>query len=187
VRVASWKWVQGNVPEAGRPRHPECYTPPKPACEYCLSRKPNLCRVRADSREGLRPDAAAGSRGRLRPHALYGQVRHSRPSRCCPEIALAKLREDARLKRSALSVGGSHWHWRGLNPPKWSLAQGLLVRRIGGIGRNVLQGLGWQVPRCDRRCRSQSSPERNGREASADPFGQSREVQGRYWCPYLGT
>src|ERR1700757_4569802 len=72
------------------------YTPECRQCEYCLSRKTNLCQaIRATQGRGVTP--AAGSRFSLggRPVLHYMGTSTFAAATVLPEIAVAKIREDA--------------------------------------------------------------------------------------------
>src|SRR5574341_1411876 len=76
------------------------YTPECRQCEYCLSRKTNLCQaIRATQGKGLMPDGS--SRFRLDGQTLLHYMGTSTFANCTvlPEIAVAKIREDAPLDK----------------------------------------------------------------------------------------
>ncbi|MCK9988969.1 MAG: S-(hydroxymethyl)glutathione dehydrogenase / alcohol dehydrogenase, partial [Azoarcus sp.] len=72
------------------------YTPECRQCKFCLSRKTNLCQaIRATQGRGLMPDAT--SRFSLKGKPIFHYMGCSTFSNytVAPEIALAKIREDA--------------------------------------------------------------------------------------------
>src|SRR5690349_10772545 len=72
------------------------YTPECRQCEYCLSRKTNLCqKIRATQGQGLMPDGT--SRFAMGGKKLFHYMGTSTFANytVLPEIALAKIREDA--------------------------------------------------------------------------------------------
>src|SRR5215468_6942832 len=72
------------------------YTPECRQCEYCLSRKTNLCQaIRVTQGQGVMPDGS--SRFSLGGKRLYHYMGTSTFANftVVPEIALAKIREDA--------------------------------------------------------------------------------------------
>ncbi len=90
-------------PEAGRPRHPPLYTPDAATVSPALSQRTNLCTaIRSTQGQGV--DAGRHQPLPLRLHRRQPGRQHvyttwaARPSRnftVLPEIALAKVREDA--------------------------------------------------------------------------------------------
>src|SRR5229473_968153 len=72
------------------------YTPECRQCEYCLSGKTNLCvTIRATQGQGVMPDGTSRfSRGRGKIHHYMGTSTFSNFT-VLPEIAVAKIREDA--------------------------------------------------------------------------------------------
>src|SRR5471032_1294511 len=84
------------------------YTPECRQCEYCLSRKTNLCQaIRSTQGKGLMPDGS--SRFSLGGKEIFHYMGTSTFANytVVPEIALAKIRDDAPLTRSATSVAAS--------------------------------------------------------------------------------
>ena len=72
------------------------YTPECRQCEYCLSQKTNLCQaIRSTQGKGLMPDGS--SRFSLNGNKLFHYMGTSTFANytVLPEIALAKIREDA--------------------------------------------------------------------------------------------
>ena len=81
------------------------YTPECRTCDYCTSGKTNLCQdIRETQGRGLMPDDS--SRFSLGSDRLFHYMGTSTFSNytVVPEIALAKIREDAPLIRSATSA-----------------------------------------------------------------------------------
>jgi hypothetical protein len=72
------------------------YTPECRQCEYCLSRKTNLCvAIRATQGQGVMPDGTSRfSLGGSTIHHYMGTSTFSNFT-VLPEIAVAKIREDA--------------------------------------------------------------------------------------------
>ena len=72
------------------------YTPECRECEYCLSRKTNLCQqIRATQGRGLMPDATSRFSIEGRPILHYMGTSTFSNYIVVPEIALAKIRPDA--------------------------------------------------------------------------------------------
>ena len=84
------------------------YTPECRECEYCLSRKTNLCQaIRETQGKGLMPDGTTRfSRNGERIYHYMGTSTFANYT-VLPEIAVAKIREDASSTRSATSAAGS--------------------------------------------------------------------------------
>src|ERR1041384_1995387 len=72
------------------------YTPECRQCEYCLSRKTNLCQaIRSTQGQGLMPDGTSRFRlGKEKIHHYMGTSTFAQFT-VLPEIAVAKIREDA--------------------------------------------------------------------------------------------
>src|SRR5215468_9005081 len=72
------------------------YTPECRQCEYCLSRKSNLCvAIRATQGRGVMPDGTSRFRSGSDPVFHYMGTSTFANFTVLPEIALAKIREDA--------------------------------------------------------------------------------------------
>ena len=118
------------------------YTPECRQCKSCLSRRTNLCTsIRATQGQGLMPDGS--SRFSLNGEKIFHYMGCSTFANhtVLPEIALAKVREDAPFDKICYigcgvttGVGAAIWTakvWPGAN---------VAVFGLGGIGLNVLQG-----------------------------------------------
>src|SRR5438067_12038048 len=118
------------------------YTPECRQCKSCLSRRTNLCTsIRATQGQGLMPDST--SRFSLNGEKIFHYMGCSTFANhtVLPEIALAKVREDAPFDKICYigcgvttGVGAAIWTakvWPGAN---------FAVFGLGGIGLNVLQG-----------------------------------------------
>src|SRR3977135_636587 len=72
------------------------YTPECRQCEYCLSRKTNLCQaIRTTQGQGVMPDGTSRFSMGGKKVLHYMGTSTSAISAVVPEIALAKIREDA--------------------------------------------------------------------------------------------
>src|SRR3984885_10493168 len=72
------------------------YTPECRQCEYCLSRKTNLCvAIRATQGKGVMPDGTSRFSSNGSPVMHYMGTSTFANFTVLPEIALAKIREDA--------------------------------------------------------------------------------------------
>src|SRR6202161_3092967 len=76
------------------------YTPECRQCEYCLSRKTNLCvAIRATQGKGLMPDGTSRFSSGGTPVMHYMGTSTFSNFTVLPEIALAKIREDAPFEK----------------------------------------------------------------------------------------
>ena len=118
------------------------YTPECRQCKSCLSRRTNLCTaIRATQGRGVMPDGTSRfSIGGETLHHYMGCSSFANHT-VLPEIAVAKVREDAPFDKICYigcgvttGVGAAIWTakvWPGAN---------VAVFGLGGIGLNVLQG-----------------------------------------------
>ena len=118
------------------------YTPECRACKSCLSRKTNLCTaIRATQGKGLMPDGTSRfSLGKTRVHHYMGCSTFSQHT-VLPEIALAKIREDAPFDKvcyigCGVTTGLGAVFWTAKVTP----GANVVVFGLGGIGLNVVQG-----------------------------------------------
>jgi S-(hydroxymethyl)glutathione dehydrogenase/alcohol dehydrogenase len=118
------------------------YTPECRQCEYCLSGKTNLCQaIRATQGQGLMPDGT--SRFRLGRQQLYHYMGTSTFANytVLPEIAVAKIREDAPFDKVCyIGCGVTTGIGAVLNTAKVEAGANVVVFGLGGIGLNVIQG-----------------------------------------------
>src|SRR5687768_15102384 len=118
------------------------YTPECRQCKTCLSQKSNLCTsIRATQGKGVMPDGT--SRFKLGSETIYHYMGCSTFSNftVMPEIALAKVREDAPFDKICYigcgvttGIGAVIWT-AGVEP-----GANVVVFGLGGIGLNVIQG-----------------------------------------------
>ncbi|GAB4172633.1 MAG: S-(hydroxymethyl)glutathione dehydrogenase/class III alcohol dehydrogenase [Coleofasciculaceae cyanobacterium] len=118
------------------------YTPECRQCEYCLSRKTNLCQaIRATQGRGLMPDGT--SRFSLDGKMLHHYMGTSTFANytVLPEISVAKIREDAPFDKvcyigCGVTTGiGAVIYTANVEP-----GSRVVVFGLGGIGLNVIQG-----------------------------------------------
>jgi S-(hydroxymethyl)glutathione dehydrogenase/alcohol dehydrogenase len=118
------------------------YTPECRQCEYCLSGKTNLCQaVRATQGQGLMPDGT--SRFSIGGETIYHYMGCSTFSNytVLPEIALAKIREDAPFDKVCyIGCGVTTGIGAVINTAKVEPGANVVVFGLGGIGLNVVQG-----------------------------------------------
>src|SRR5215470_14974824 len=118
------------------------YTPECRRCEYCLSGKTNLCvAIRATQGQGVMPDGT--SRFSLGGTKLYHYMGTSTFSNftVLPEIAVAKIREDAPFAKVCyIGCGVTTGIGAVINTAKVESGANVVVFGLGGIGLNVIQG-----------------------------------------------
>jgi S-(hydroxymethyl)glutathione dehydrogenase/alcohol dehydrogenase len=118
------------------------YTPECRECEYCLNPKTNLCqKVRVTQGQGLMPDGT--SRFSLDGKPLYHYMGCSTFANhtVLPEIALAKVREDAPFDKICyIGCGVTTGIGAVVNTAKVEPGSNVVVFGLGGIGLNVIQG-----------------------------------------------
>src|SRR6187549_3407849 len=119
------------------------YTPECRACKSCLSRKTNLCTaIRATQGQGLMPDGTSRfSIGGKPVHHYMGTSTFANYT-VLPEIAVAKIREDAPFDKVCyIGCGVTTGIGAVINTAKVEPGANAVVFGLGGIGLNVLQGL----------------------------------------------
>ncbi|HLI13912.1 MAG TPA: S-(hydroxymethyl)glutathione dehydrogenase/class III alcohol dehydrogenase [Alphaproteobacteria bacterium] len=118
------------------------YTPECRQCEYCLSGKTNLCQaIRATQGRGVMPDGS--SRFSLGGETLFHYMGTSTFANytVVPEIALAKIREDAPFDKVCyIGCGVTTGIGAVINTAKVRPGANVVVFGLGGIGLNVIQG-----------------------------------------------
>src|ERR687893_1350304 len=118
------------------------YTPECRQCEYCLSRKTNLCQaIRVTQGQGLMPDGT--SRLSLGGETLYHYMGTSTfaTHAVVPEIALARIRHDAPFDKVCyIGCGVTTGIGAVINTAKVEPGANVVVFGLGGIGLNVVQG-----------------------------------------------
>jgi len=118
------------------------YTPECRQCKSCLSGKTNLCTaIRATQGKGLMPDGT--SRFSYKGQQIFHYMGCSTFSNftVLPEIAVAKIREDAPFKTSCyIGCGVTTGVGAVVNTAKVQVGDNVVVFGLGGIGLNVIQG-----------------------------------------------
>jgi S-(hydroxymethyl)glutathione dehydrogenase / alcohol dehydrogenase len=118
------------------------YTPECRQCKSCLSQKTNLCTaIRATQGKGLMPDGSSRfSIGGKPVHHYMGCSTFSNFT-VLPEIALAKIREDAPFDKVCyIGCGVTTGIGAVINTAKVEAGANVVVFGLGGIGLNVIQG-----------------------------------------------
>ncbi len=119
------------------------YTPECRQCKSCLSRKTNLCTaIRATQGKGVMPDGT--SRFSYRGQTVHHYMGCSTFSNftVLPEIAVAKVRDDAPFDKICyIGCGVTTGVGAVINTAKVEPGANAVVFGLGGIGLNVIQGL----------------------------------------------
>ena len=118
------------------------YTPECRECKTCLSRKSNLCTaIRATQGRGVMPDGTSRFSMNGKPIHHYMGCSTFANFTVLPEIAVAKVREDAPFDKICYigcgvttGVGAALW------TAKVAPGDNVVVFGLGGIGLNVVQG-----------------------------------------------
>jgi S-(hydroxymethyl)glutathione dehydrogenase/alcohol dehydrogenase len=162
------------------------YTPECRQCKSCLSHKTNLCTaIRATQGQGVMPDGTSRfSIGGEKIHHYMGCSTFSNHT-VLPEIALAKIREDAPFDKVCyIGCGVTTGIGAVINTAKVEPGANVVVFGLGGIGLNVIQGA--RMAGADRIIGVDINP---ARKALAERFGMThfvnpKEVEGDL-VPYL--
>ncbi|MDE0045877.1 MAG: S-(hydroxymethyl)glutathione dehydrogenase/class III alcohol dehydrogenase [bacterium] len=119
------------------------YTPECRQCEYCTSGKTNLCQaIRVTQGQGVMPDGT--SRFSIGGEKIFHYMGTSTFSNhtVVPEIAVAKVREDAPFDKICyIGCGVTTGIGAVINTAKVEPGSNCVVFGLGGIGLNVIQGL----------------------------------------------
>jgi S-(hydroxymethyl)glutathione dehydrogenase/alcohol dehydrogenase len=118
------------------------YTPECRQCKSCLSRKTNLCTaIRATQGQGVMPDGSSRfSIGGRKIHHYMGCSTFANYT-VLPEIAVAKIREDAPFDKVCyIGCGVTTGIGAVINTAKVEAGANVVVFGLGGIGLNVVQG-----------------------------------------------
>ncbi len=118
------------------------YTPECRQCKSCLSRKTNLCTaIRATQGKGLMPDGTSRFSYRGSPIFHYMGCSTFSNYTVLPEIAVAKIRDDAPFDTSCyVGCGVTTGVGAVVNTAKVEPGANVVVFGLGGIGLNVIQG-----------------------------------------------
>ncbi|MCC7484979.1 MAG: S-(hydroxymethyl)glutathione dehydrogenase/class III alcohol dehydrogenase [Burkholderiales bacterium] len=118
------------------------YVPECRQCEYCVSGKTNLCQaIRVTQGQGVMPDGTSRfSLGGAKVHHYMGTSTFANFT-VVPEIALAKVREDAPFDKVCyIGCGVTTGIGAVINTAKVEPGANVVVFGLGGIGLNVIQG-----------------------------------------------
>ncbi|MEE2998305.1 MAG: S-(hydroxymethyl)glutathione dehydrogenase/class III alcohol dehydrogenase [Pseudomonadota bacterium] len=118
------------------------YTPECRECDFCTSGKTNLCQaVRVTQGQGLMPDGS--SRFSINGKDVFHYMGTSTFANftVVPEIALAKIRQDAPFEKVCyIGCGVTTGIGAVMNTAKVEPGSNIAVFGLGGIGLNVVQG-----------------------------------------------
>jgi S-(hydroxymethyl)glutathione dehydrogenase / alcohol dehydrogenase len=119
------------------------YTPECRQCDYCLNPKTNLCQsIRVTQGQGLMPDGTSRFSLNGKPLFHYMGTSTFANHTVVPEIALAKIRQDAPFDKVCyIGCGVTTGIGAVINTAKVEPGSNCIVFGLGGIGLNVLQGL----------------------------------------------
>ena len=149
------------------------YTPECRECEYCLNPKTNLCQaIRSTQGQGLMPDGS--SRFSINGKQLHHYMGTSTFAQytVVPEIALAKIREDAPFDKVCyIGCGVTTGIGAVIYTAKVEPGSKVVVFGLGGIGLNVVQGA--RLAGADMIVGVDLNP---GRRAMAEKFGMTHFV-----------
>src|SRR5213596_862960 len=162
------------------------YTPECRQCKSCTSHKTNLCTsIRGTQGQGVMPDGTSRfSIGGKKIHHYMGCSTFSNHT-VLPEIALAKIREDAPFDKVCyIGCGVTTGIGAVINTAKVEPGANVVVFGLGGIGLNVVQGA--RMAGANKIVGVDLNP---AREALARKFGMThfvnpKEVRGDL-VPYL--
>jgi S-(hydroxymethyl)glutathione dehydrogenase / alcohol dehydrogenase len=162
------------------------YTPECRACKSCLSRKTNLCTaIRATQGKGLMPDGTSRfSIGKTPVHHYMGCSTFAQHT-VLPEIALAKIREDAPFDKVCyIGCGVTTGLGAVFFTAKVTPGANVVVFGLGGIGLNVVQGA--RIAGADKIIGVDINPAREplARRFGLTHFVNPKEVKGDL-VPYL--
>ena len=146
------------------------YTPECRQCKFCLSGKTNLCgAIRETQGRGVMPDGT--SRFSLNGETLFHYMGTSTFSNftVLPEIAVAKIREDAPFDKVCyIGCGVTTGLGAVMNTAKVEAGANVAVFGLGGIGLNVIQGA--RIVGADRIIGIDVNP---GKRSLAEKFGMT--------------
>lgn len=162
------------------------YVPECRQCSYCTSGKTNLCQsIRLTQGAGMMPDGT--SRFSIGGEPLFHYMGTSTFARhtVVPEIAVAKVREDAPFDKICyIGCGVTTGIGAVINTAKVQPGDNVVVFGLGGIGLNVIQGA--RIAGANMIVGVDINP---GKKALAEKFGMThfvnpKEVEGDL-VPYL--
>ncbi|MET0283624.1 MAG: S-(hydroxymethyl)glutathione dehydrogenase/class III alcohol dehydrogenase [Polyangiales bacterium] len=156
------------------------YTPECRGCKSCLSRKTNLCTaIRQTQGKGVMPDGTSRfSIGKTKIHHYMGCSTFANHT-VLPEIALAKVRQDAPFDKICyIGCGVTTGIGAVIFTAKVEPGANVVVFGLGGIGLNVIQGA--RLAGADMIVGVDINPEREalGRKFGMTHFVNPKALQG---------
>ena len=149
------------------------YTPECRECDFCLNPKTNLCqKIRSTQGQGLMPDGT--SRFSLNGKKLFHYMGTSTFANytVLPEIAVAKVREDAPFNKICyIGCGVTTGIGAVIFTAKVEPGANVVVFGLGGIGLNVIQGA--RMVGADKIVGVDMNPDKR---AMAEKFGMTHYV-----------
>jgi S-(hydroxymethyl)glutathione dehydrogenase / alcohol dehydrogenase len=156
------------------------YTPECRQCKSCLSRKTNLCTaIRGTQGRGLMPDGTSRFSYKGQPIFHYMGCSTFSNYTVMPEIAVAKIREDAPFDTACyVGCGVTTGVGAVVNTAKVEPGANVVVFGLGGIGLNVIQGA--RLVGADRIVGVDINPSKEawGRKFGMTHFVNPKEVDG---------
>jgi len=156
------------------------YTPECRQCKSCTSRKTNLCTaIRATQGKGLMPDGTSRFSLRGKPIHHYMGCSTFANYTVLPEIAVAKIREDAPFDKVCyIGCGVTTGIGAVIFTAKVEPGANVVVFGLGGIGLNVVQGA--RLAGADKIVGVDVNParERLARQFGLTHFVNPRELKG---------
>jgi len=118
------------------------YTPECRQCKFCTSGKTNLCQaIRETQGRGVMPDGTSRFSFNRKPLYHYMGTSTFANFTVLPEIAVAKIREDAPFDKVCyIGCGVTTGIGAVINTAKVEAGANVAVFGLGGIGLNVIQG-----------------------------------------------
>jgi len=152
------------------------YTPECRECEYCLSRKTNLCqKIRSTQGQGLMPDGTSRFSYKGKKVLHYMGCSTFSNHTVLPEIALAKIREDAPFDKVCyIGCGVTTGVGAVIFTARVEAGANVVVFGLGGIGLNVIQGA--KMVGADKIIGVDLNP---AREAMARKFGMTHFINAK--------
>jgi S-(hydroxymethyl)glutathione dehydrogenase/alcohol dehydrogenase len=149
------------------------YMPECRQCKSCLSHKTNLCTsIRATQGKGLMPDGTSRFSLGGKPIHHYMGCSTFANFTVLPEIAVAKIREDAPFDKVCyIGCGVTTGIGAVINTAKVEPGANVVVFGLGGIGLNVVQGA--RMVGADKIIGVDTNPKR---KALAEQFGMTHFV-----------
>jgi S-(hydroxymethyl)glutathione dehydrogenase/alcohol dehydrogenase len=156
------------------------YTPECRECDYCTSHKTNLCqKIRGTQGRGLMPDGSSRFSYQGKPVLHYMGCSTFANYTVLPEIALARIREDAPFDKVCyIGCGVTTGIGAVIFTAKVEAGANCVVFGLGGIGLNVIQGLKMVGANMIVGVDLNPAREKMAREFGMTHFVNPREIEG---------